>query len=87
MTRALLSRLAAVALINAPVAWLMMSTNNQSIARQQAAITTGHALTPGVMHGFGYWFLALQFIGVAYVVLVEAIAFAFRGEWRRSRDA
>ena len=83
MTPALLSRLAAAAIINLPLAWLVMNNANHRVA---AAIAAGHLPTLRV-HGYGFWFAGLLLVGLLYVVVVEAVSFLLRGDWRAARSS
>src|SRR6266568_838468 len=71
MTAALPSRLIAAAIINVPLAWLMMSRANH---RAVEAIAAGRS--PMLqLHGFGYWLFGIMLFGLVYVLFVEIVAF------------
>jgi hypothetical protein len=84
MTTALISRLCAAVLLNFPAAWLYTSETNRRAAWWAAELAAGRS-PAAPMHGFGYHFYGLLILSVTYVVLVEAIAFVFRGDWRRGK--
>ena len=86
MTSALLSRLLAILLINVPLAWLLMSRANHRADAIQTAMGEGRYILPS-RYSYGRSFFYLLIVTVCYVVLVEAVAFIGRRDWRRSRSS